>query len=168
MPVVLPSISTLTKLMGRRLCREGQHVKPMPFVAHLLGHLNAASAARDATPRRSAFALRRSERADPNATRRTPPCYRGAHGKSRLGRVEPLLCQRELSWQALSMNQESLGFSRAECQATACGCAISRRGCLSARLQTTCASSRGARAYCTREMGGIGQAACIRYSLADP
>src|SRR2546421_6480724 len=102
------------------------------------------------------------------------PFYRGAGfpraggGKSHLGRAEPLLCQRELSWQALSMNQESHGLSRAECQATACGCAISRRDCLSARLQTTCASSRGAHAYCTREMGSIGQAASIRYSLADP
>ena len=44
------------------------------------------------------------------------PFYRGAHGKSRLGRAEPLLCQCELSWQALSMNQESHGFSRAERQ----------------------------------------------------
>ena len=35
------------------------------------------------------------------------PCYRGAHGKLRLGKAEPLLWQRELSWQALSMNQES-------------------------------------------------------------
>src|SRR5207249_2942001 len=37
-------------------------------------------------------------------------------GKSRLGRAEPLLCRCEPPWQALSLNQESHGFSRVECQ----------------------------------------------------
>src|SRR5918911_827697 len=43
--------------------------------------------------------------------------YRGAHGKSRLGRGEPLRWQRELPWQAPSTNQESHAFRRVECQA---------------------------------------------------